>query len=234
MKIGIVSTFSDSGYHEYANVFVGSLEKYFDSSIEITLYTDNIKINSSKIKQLPLESSIPDLVKFKSRNKEKTYKNFLYDGVRFSHKSYAICHASENLNTDIMIWLDADTLVKKEITSEYLGNFLPKGFFTSYLGRPGTYTETGFIAFDLNHKHKTEFFNKFKNYYDSDDIYNLDAFTDCHVYDSTRMQFEKEGKIKSHNLTPGLGKNNFNNTFVDHMVHFKGNRKIKISQGSLK
>ena len=234
MRIGVVSTFSDKGYDEYANIFVQGIEKYFEDSINVSLYTDTIKINSSKIKCLPLEESIPDLVKFKTRNKEKTFKNFLFDGVRFSHKSYAIWHASENLNTDIMIWLDADTLIKKEITAQYLEKFLPNGCFTSYLGRPGRYTETGFVAFDLNHKHRKEFFGEFKNYYDSDKIYTLEAFTDCHVYDATRMRFEKENKIKSHNLTPDLGKNNFNNTFVDHMVHFKGNKKTKMSQGSLK
>lgn len=231
MKIGIVSTFSDQGYKDYAYLFVDRIEKYVDPAIDIQLYTDNIKIQNSKINFLSLEPSIPDLVKFKDRNNKRSYKNFLFDGVRFSHKSYAIWHASETLNTDIMIWLDADTLIKKEISSQYLEKFLPHDCFTSYLGRVGRYTETGFIAFDLNHRHRKEFFNEYKNYYDNDKIYTLEAFTDCHVYDATRIKFENEGKIKSHNLTPDLGKNNFNNTFVDHMIHFKGNKKTKMSQG---
>jgi len=234
MKIGLVSTFSDTGYNEYAHVFVDGIEKYFDSSIVINLYTDNVKINSPKINTIPLENSIPDLVKFKNRNKNKLHKNFLFDAVRFSHKSYAIWHASENINTDILIWLDADTLIKKEITSDYLKQFLPKGYFTSYLGRARNYTETGFLAFNLGYPYRKEFFEEYKGYYDSDKIYTLNAFTDCHVYDATRINFENNKKIKSFNLTPALNKNNFNKTFVGHMIHFKGDKKTKMSQGSLK
>lgn len=230
MKIGIVTTFSDKGYEEYAKEFLSTVKKYLDKQIHVYLYVDNVPIEINgfdNIKILKLEDSIPELTNFKNRHKDKKFKTFLNDAVRFSHKSYAIAHASKHCYVETLIWLDADTELKKEISSSYLEKFTPKGIFSSYLGRPGRYTETGFISFDLTHTYAREFFDNFQNYYDKDLIYTeLNEQTDCHVYDAVRLKMENENKIKCHNLTPGLGKNNFNNTFAGYMVHYKGDKKF--------
>jgi len=226
MKIGIVSTFSDQGYTDYAEHFVDSLKNNLDKSIEVFLYVDNLSIKpSSNIHILNLEQLVPDLINFKTRNKDKTFDDFLRDAVRFSHKSYAIWHAAMNSKVDILIWLDADTEIIKTVSSDYLKSFLPDNYFTSYLGRDNSYTETGFIAFDLRHPYTNDFFNIFKNYYDSDKIYTLKEYTDCHVFDATRKELENLNKITSYNITPGNIKNPFNETFKGYMIHFKGARK---------
>jgi hypothetical protein len=237
MKLGIVSTFSDQGYADYAEHFVDSLKNNLDKSVEVFLYVDNLAIkSSSNIHILNLEKLVPSLVNFKTRNKDKTVDNFLRDAVRFSHKSYAIWHAAMNSGVDILIWLDADTEIIKAVSSDYLKSFLPDSYFTSYLGRD-SYSETGFIAFDLRNPYTQEFFDIFKNYYDSDKIYTLDAYTDCHVFDATRKELENLKKITGYNITPGNIKNPFNHTFKGYMIHFKGGRKDqreKIISKSLK
>lgn len=230
MKIGIVTTFSDKGYREYAKEFLETIKQYLDNQIQVFLYVDSVDIDVREfdnIKVLNLEASMPALTDFKFRHKDKTFKTFLNDAVRFAHKSYAIVHAAKYSNVDVLIWLDADTELKKEISVSYLKKFLPAGIFSSYLGRPGRYTETGFISFDLTHQYSQEFFESIQNYYDKDLIYTeLSEQTDCHVYDAVRVKMENENKIKCHNLTPDLGKNNFNNTFAGYMVHYKGDKKF--------
>ena len=129
-----------------------------------------------------------------------------------------------NSGVDMLVWLDADTELLKHVSAEYLKTFLPNEYFTSYLGRH-SYSETGFIAFDLRNPYTKEFFDIFKNYYDSDRIYTLPAFTDCHVFDATRIELETSGKIKGHNLTPVEVKQPFNHIFNGYMVHLKGDRK---------
>jgi hypothetical protein len=230
--IGIVSTFSDSGYHEYAQQFVLSLEQLLSKEVAVFLYVDNIKINtSSNIKTINLESTVPNLTAFKNRNKTKLVTNYRNDGVRFSHKSYAIWHAAKNSNVDKLFWLDADTVLKNNITEQYLDKLLPDSYFTSYLGRVGKFTETGFIGFDLNHKYVDEFFDEFIDYYNSDRIYSeLPAYTDCHVYDATRNKFVDEKKITALDLTPGLGKSNFNHVHQGYMIHNKGENKTGSSK----
>jgi len=230
--IGIVSTFSDKGYKEYAQQFVLSLEQFLSKEVEVFLYVDNIKINtSSNIKTINLESTVPDLTAFKNRNKTKLVTNYRNDGVRFSHKSYAIWHAAKNSNVNKLFWLDADTILTNNITEQYLDKLLPDSYFTSYLGRVGKFTETGFIGFDLNHKYADEFFDEFIDFYNSDRIYSeLPAYTDCHVYDATRNKFLDEKKITALDLTPDLGKSNFNHVHQGYMIHNKGENKTGSSK----
>lgn len=227
-KIGIVTTFSDKGYVEYAKNFVESCKKFISKDITIYFYVDNTEILSGdNIVVRKLEASVPDLTEFKKRNSHKKPEKFLYDAVRFSHKSYCIYHAALNTDCDLLIWLDSDTEIYDNIDSKYLQTFLPEGCFTSYLGRPD-YSETGFLSFDLKNTNSKEFFELFKWYYDSDEIYKLPGQLDCHVFDAARVQLENQGKIKGHNLSPqGVTKNHFNHVFEGYMIHYKGERKEK-------
>lgn len=228
MKLGIVTTFSDKGYNEYGKHFVESCKKFLDPNILVYFYVDNVEIeprNNFIIKKL--EPSVPDLTEFKNRNKHRIPKKFLFDAVRFSHKSYCIYHAVNNADVDKLFWLDSDTEIYDTISVKYLNKFLPKEFFSSYLGRPD-YSETGFLGFDLRHPHAKEYFDLFKWYYDTDEIYNLSAQLDCHVYDAARIKLEQEGKIKNYNLSPaGVTKHHFNHVFDGYMIHYKGDRKEK-------
>jgi hypothetical protein len=228
MKLGIVTTFSDKGYEEYGRHFVESCKKFLSSSITVYFYVDNVEIEPrSNFVIRKLEPSIPDLSKFKERNKHKIPGKFLYDAVRFSHKSYCIYHAANNSDVDILYWIDSDTEIYDTISEDYLRKFLPKGCFSSYLGRPD-YSETGFLSFDLKHPSSKEYFDLFKWYYDSDEIYKLKGQLDCHVYDAARIKLEQENKIKNHNLSPdGITKHHFNHVFDGYMIHYKGDRKEK-------
>ena len=230
--IGIVSTFSNNGYNEYAHLLVNGIGSHLDKKIKVFLYIDTVKFKvPSNVSVIPLEPSVPDLTKFKQRHSDKKPTKFINDGVRFSHKSYAIWHAAKNSNVDKLFWLDADTVLTNDVTEQYLNNFLPDNHFTSYLGRGKSYTETGFIGFNLKHAYADEFFNEFIDYYNSDRIYSeLPAYTDCHVYDATRNKFVNEKKITVLDLTPGLGKSNFNHIHQGYMVHNKGGNKTGSSK----
>jgi hypothetical protein len=230
--IGIVSTFSDKGYSEYAHLLVAGLNTHLDKKIKVFLYVDTVNFAvPNNVALIPLEPSVPSLTKFKQRHTDKKPTKFIQDGVRFSHKSYAIWHAAKNSNVDKLFWLDADTVLTNNITNQYLDNFLPDNYFTSYLGRAGTYTETGFIGFNLKHKYANEFFDEFIDYYNNDRIYSeLPAYTDCHVYDATRNKFVNEKKITALDLTPGLVKSNFNYAHQGYMVHNKGENKTGSSK----
>jgi hypothetical protein len=231
MSIGIVSTFSDEGFEHYGRYFLDSLNKHLDQSIKVFLYYDNVKfkINKSTTTKQILEDSVPELTEFKKRNHSDKSVNFMFDAVRFSHKSYCLYNAALTKDVDTLIWLDSDTELSKKITPKYLKNFIPaSGEFTSYLGRSTySYTETGFLGFNLQHPHSKEFFERCKSYYDTDEIYNLAAYTDCHVFDTVRRQMENEGKIQNKNLSPDITKNHFDKTFEGFLTHFKGNKKDK-------
>jgi len=227
MKIGIVTTFSDKGYKEYGHWFVESAKKYIDSDIQLFFYTDNTHLDlPSNMTNQKLEESIPDLTAFKQRNSHRKPGNFLFDGVRFSHKSYCLYHAAKTKDVDFLCWLDTDTEIITKITSKYLKSFLPEDKFVAYLGRPGTYTETGFLVFNMRHKYAQEYFDRFKKYYDTDKLYELSGQLDCHVFDAVRLEMEEEGKIQNQNISPpGVTKTHFDQALNGYIAHYKGAKK---------
>lgn len=231
MKIGIVTTFSDNGYLEYAKHFVESCKTFLDKDITLYLYVDNINIDTNEnfiIRKL--EPSVSELTEFKKRNQNRNPKSFIEDAVRFSHKSYCLYHCANNSDVDHLFWLDSDTEMFNNVSKEYLMKFLPSDVFCSYLGRdipPADYTETGFLGFNLKHPATVEFFELFKWYYDSNEIYNLKGQLDCHAFDAARIKLESQGKIKNHNLGISYKKHHFNNVLAGYMVHYKGPRKQK-------
>jgi hypothetical protein len=153
-------------------------------------------------------------------------KGWLKDAVRFSHKSYCIVHASRTIETDLLIWLDADTEIIAPITHQYLSEQLDPDYFVSYLGRPNRYTETGWLCFDSRNKWAKKFFDRWEWYYNTDEIYNLPAQLDCHVFDAVREEMEASGKIKGQNISPpDLKSQHFDKKFLGKMTHYKGDKK---------
>jgi hypothetical protein len=225
MKIRLVSTFSDAGYNVYAKHFVESCKKYIDKNIELFIYKDNVSFDSPlNFTVLNLEQVCPNLVEFKNRNKDKTFKDYRWDAVRFSHKVYATVHATKG-DIDYLIWLDSDTEIYNNISVQYFLKFLPKDSFVGYIGRDGA-SETGFLIFDMKHPAATEFFDRYQWYYDTDAVYTKAECHDAFIFDIVRKEFEDLGKIKSYNVSPvGANKGHFNAAFDGYMVHYKGDDK---------
>ncbi len=227
MNVKLISTFSDAGYHDYAKHFVESCIKNI-KDINVVIYKDNVDLkNTAHVTFLNLESTCPDLVEFKKRNSNKTFKDFRFDGIRFAHKVYATIHAAREENLDYLIWLDADTEIYDTVNPEYFIKFLPKGKFVGYIGRD-TATETGFLIFDMRHPEAHNFFNRYEWYYNTDAIYDQPEFHDGFIFDVIRKEFEVDNKFSSFNISPpGTTKNHFNAAFEGFMLHYKGGRKEK-------
>lgn len=229
-SVTIVTTFSDKNFEDYAKHCVTSLQRYAEKDIKVKVYTDTpyLWLQGHNWQNLILEAEVPELKKFKKRHRHRVVppgtKGFTKDGVRFSHKSYAWCHAGLNCDTDVLMWLDADTEVLDTLTADYLASFVKDGHVSSYLGRQGRFTETGYLGWNMNHPDARRMLLRIKQYYDEDLIYNMKHHTDCHVYDAVREELEGDG-IPSFNLTKDLTSGHFNETFVGYLTHYKGNDK---------
>lgn len=230
-EITIVTTFSDKGYEDYGKIFLESCKNFLDRSVDLLVYKDNVDIPQQDNLQIRLlEPNVPDLTAFKKRNafREETEVKFQYQSVRFSHKVYAIHHAANNVETRYLVWLDSDTELYENVDYNYFINFLPKGSFVGYLGRGGeAFSECGFMIFDLNHSYAKDFFNRFKWYYDTDEIYNLTEWHDSYVFDVVRKEFEQSDKIVATNLSKDFNKHHFNCVLDGYIMHLKGDRKHK-------
>ena len=230
MKIAAATTFSLKGYNEYAHRLIKTFSKYWDSSIDLYVYYDELPpqgwdITQSNIHYLP--ATFPNLLAFKERNKENpkaSTTNFMLDGVRFSHKVYAYVDMALNKEIDIAIWLDGDSLTHTKVDEAVIMRWL-NGKMAGALFRPLKFTETGFHIFDMRYPQAKEFMKKWIDWYDTDRVWELVHFTDCHTYDATVKEFDI-------NLWNDLSPANMlhphpfvNGILGEHMDHTKGPRK---------
>lgn len=237
MKIHCVTTFSNDGYKQYAHRMLDSWIEHWPSDITLHVYHDipapqwhrqfpkNVKLWAFDNK---------DLKSFKARNKNNpkqsgngTNSDYMYDGIRFSHKVFAFgdcCEKHIDFKEQIVIFLDADTITHTPMTANQLAD-LVKGHLGACLLRPKMYTETGFHMINLDHGDAREFLKYFLDEYRRDTLWDLPAYTDCHAYDRSR---ERIGAHLFNNLSPTEYEHSHpfaNGVCGKWMDHHKGYRK---------
>jgi hypothetical protein len=198
----------------------------------------------------------PVLKEFIERNKNNSrltkwqpqqYK-FEYDAIRFSYKVFACIDAYQKTKPDMLWFLDADIITFEKIPMPWLEHIIPDTAFTSYLGRPKKgFSETGYYAFNTNHKYANEFFKRWEQYYAEDLFFNIQkgflnhfpiaGYTDSFTFDAVRLEMEQAGKIKNEDLNDGRWAKNrkarhpfINSELGQYMDHMKGyERKAQMS-----
>jgi len=136
-KFAVVTTFNDNGYEKYAKNMIKSFLLHWPKEIELYAYYEETEpeLINERIIYVNLLQACPDLASFKERWKDDPVANgelqevpngarrpstvsigeskkgsFLWNAVRFSHKSYCTIHATQTINADTVFWMDADTV----------------------------------------------------------------------------------------------------------------------------
>ncbi len=154
-------------------------------------------------------------------NPEGRY-DFRYDAYKFCRKVFVQDAVFDE--DELVFWIDADCVIKKDIPAEILENML-KDVPLAYMGRSGikAYTETGFIGFNTKHEEFPQFRSKYLSYFTTGKIFSqLLGWHDCIAFD-----FARQG-LKGNNLSPGgqlMGSVMHLTPLDPYMDHLKGNRK---------
>jgi len=180
-----------------------------------------------------------ELVKEKMANPIRSA--FEYDVIRFSYKVFCMLDAAERCDTDVLIFLDADTVTYKPIPIEWLEHIAPANKFSTFLGRPKKgFSETGFITFNMRLDETQMFFERWREYYKKDLWVDLKGFTDSFTYDAARLDTTDRSLDNDLNDGRFLGYRGSKHPFInselgEYMDHLKGDRKdAKNSKDSLK
>lgn len=248
MKISVVTTFNQSGYELYGKRMIDSFLTNWPSSVQLYVFAENIAIpvSAENLNVLDLHTAAPDLVKFKNtwknvphangdvknhpvgRGQQDNIKLFKWDAVRFSNKVYAVHACSEIVNSDWLLWMDADMVCHSKINLEQLETLLPHTADICFLGRGQNYTECGLYALNLKSPATVRFLSEFKRQYDQAQtgIFTLAEWHDSFVFDHVKSQCVLVEHDWSHDIGTYTGHPLINSAWGSFLDHLKGDRKI--------
>jgi len=240
-RIAAVTTFHAAGYEQYGKRFLQSFEVHWPKDITLHIYGEGVSPTeiSPRFVYHDLLAEVPELQDFKARHKDNETHNGIYedgeygyrmDAVRFAHKVFALAHCALSIRdqADTLFWIDADTITQKDIPASLFRDVLPDGCYTSYLGRPHTYPECGFVGYDLTHPAHEEFMTFWRQLYLDDSLFELPEWHDSFVYDLIRKTFEEKGKFKSFDIAgtaPPSDHPFINSVLGEYMDHLKGEER---------
>jgi len=248
MKISVVTTFHRQGYETYGRNMIQTFLKNWPSTVDLHVYAEDCQVMESAdnlfVHDLHLSSQA--LVDFKEkwknvpkangdvtgdpvRSKRKdSGKGFKWHAIRFSHKVYSIFHCAKNIDADVLIWMDADSICHSPILQQDLEKFCPLDKDLCYLGRKNKFSECGLYSMNLRSEQTKRFLKEFQNMYDNAEhgIFYLDEWHDSFVFDAVRakMPFLKQWNW-SEGLVTGEGHPLINSFWGAWLDHLKGGRK---------
>jgi len=127
---------------------------------------------------------------------------YLWDVIRFCHKPYVVIDAARRANADILIWMDADTVVHSKVSPTFLDGLLCGDVFTCYLGRKTMHSECGWYSLNLRHPHLDAFIAEFERMYEDAEngVFRLSEWHDSYIFDVVRLWHEDKYNVINRNL----------------------------------
>ena len=242
-SISVVTTFSPSGWESYGKRMIDSFVKYWPEEIKLIVYYEDMPDNvdyGARVQWVDFKKASPDLVKYKEnyKNNKKANGNglptgkysYLWDSVKFAHKSFCVSHSTLNASTDILIWLDADVVTHSTVSKEVIEGLLPQDHFCTYLGRQKIYPECGFVMYNCQSKFLKSFMTMWTDLYNKGTIFDLAEWHDSFLFQHLLNDFKDAGGFRSASIsepdpgTPGVHVF-INSPLGQYMDHLKGDRK---------
>lgn len=245
MKISVVTTFHKAGYEKYGKRMIQTFLQNWPKEIDLYVYAEDCRVEETadNLKVFDLHSVSPELVTFKSRwkgvpkangdvsddpvrsKRKDAGKGFKWDAVRFAHKVYAIFHCAKVCNSDVLFWMDADTVCHSPITKEKIEKFCQPTIDIGFLGREGKYTECGLYSINLKSDLGKLFLERFQQFYDQDIIFTFDEWHDSFIFDEVRRTMQLREYNWSAGIVRGEGHPLINSEWGAYLDHLKGGRK---------
>lgn len=231
MNYNVVTSFNQRYWDEIGKTTIGYLDINWPKHSNLLLYHELDKIPSlfsSRSEWINLYQSCPELPQFVEKWKDHPnangQKNFRTNAVKFVHKTFAIWDAARRQTSGWLIWLDVDAFVHKPISNNFLETVCPADSMISFMGRPGKYSECGWIGFNLNHPETKDFLDKWENLYISGDFINLPETHDSWTFDYLRKSWPQHEKLFFNvNASATTNKNPFAQSLIGtSIVHAKG------------
>ena len=231
----VVTGFTPEGYEEYGREFIETFENFWPRSIHLVVYTwEPTKLSRGEDLPIPWECvrfldkhAENDAargrvyrtgMRWKAKEIEQGY-SFRYDAWKFSQMAFYTRDAMRYVEDGVLVWMDADVVTFKQVPEGFVESLLGDAV-VAYLGRRGTHSETGFVAFRLPYAERL--INEWADLYATGRIFALAEWHSAHAFDIAKDTTCMEGR----DLTPGgRGHVWFQSPLGKYMDHRKGPRK---------
>lgn len=256
-RIAVVTTFTEKSYDSYARRMLETFDQYWPGDVRLLAYSEQFtpRTRSPRIEFRDLLEASPELVAFRKRHEDNPRANgcasrrlrlrlewrkpkirllrvseadsFMWQAVRFSHKSFAIFHAAEHCDADVLYWVDSDVITRRPLPEAYLEGMMPKDAMLSYIQRR-KFSDCCLMGFNLRHPLISSFMGAFRHLYVADAFLKHPQYHDSYLFDVIRRKLERMG-ARSHDLARGVGREHGH--VFDHCElglyfdHLKGARK---------
>ena len=255
-KFSVVTTFNADGYNRYGQRMIETFLQNWPQEVELIVYTEDCTVRESAPNLVLRDLAIlSDLAAFKQKwqnvpkangdissdpvrsLRKDAGKGFKWNAIKFAHKTYSIFHCAQTVNTDILIWMDADTVCHSKITLRDLDRLCQSQYELCFLGRRKKFSECGLYSMQLGTNGIKRFLREFQRMYDNAEngIFLLDEWHDSFVFDAVRktipglIEFNwaaKLGDLRPSKLnSPGEGHPLINSDWGAYLDHLKGARK---------
>jgi len=224
-KISVITSFNEKYYELIGKYCVATFLKNWPTDINLTCYVEEMSLTPDpRIIQIPF-TELPveyfDLQKTKFKQRVKT----------FSKKGYSVIHAMENIDCDLLIWIDSDVLTHTAVPREFLENLCSSKDLTTFMGvwheandKEYFSCESSFFVVNKTHQNFSLFSKRYREYYDNRLTENLRRFYDGEVLGATIKDLEKLGGMNE--INPNFHKTPMPRTILkDYFTHFKAGLK---------
>lgn len=261
MNICFISSMNHNLYEFYGKRFLEEFAKFSDDNLKLFImfegpYQEEILHISEKIIVLPLSnlnhanflkkfSHLHEANGLRIKNIDvdgikqvKLVNDYRWNAIRFSFKPFSIFHALDFIpeNLDCLIWTDSDLRCKKNFNADNLIEFMPKDLeLMSYLGRKNSYSECGFLSFNLKNEMTISYIKRMIEIYETGEIFSLEQWHDSFIWDWARKDFELNKGAKFKNISGDAydKEHVFINTKLgNYFDHLKGPNRKKQGQSS--
>ena len=232
-RFSVLTTSNAAGWQQAGHRMVETFYRFWPADIPLYFYAEQFVPNDLRpvVRQLPAW-----LTEFKARHAENLRAHgrvgnrydYRQDCVRFAHKVAAVTDAALALETDVLIWADADIVTHAPVTTDWLTSLFPRGPYIAWLERDRHYPECGFYMLRCGHPAHREIMKRWQQLYETDAVLGLAQTHDSYVLQQLLLDAEREGLITMHSLSSEARQHHhslINGPLGACLDHLKGPRK---------
>jgi hypothetical protein len=224
----VITTVHKAGFEQYGHRWIDSIKNWPGYS-NFAIYAEGFDLPETGQLKVTRIESLGKLAEFKAKYANYRPVSWQWDVVRFANKVYAAYDALY-AQTGIAVWLDADCVTHQPIPEGYIESLLPEAHYMSLLKRVGYHTETGFWVMNCDHPEHKAFLDTWLAWFETGKFKELREWHDCTTLDATVKLFERDGRLKTHNLSGEFARDMHPISKIDlgrYIDHCKGNRKAQ-------